>query len=384
MAKRRHVSRKSPKDGTKRHIDTSSPAKVVNGREAPTIEIAKALKTLRGVADRREYETIWSTLTQGRVRETERSLAGLTEEDEFALMCWLMQTASHIVPLEQRPLIRADYVIPDFLVRFVPGLWTHNRSAESCSGFKCLVEVKSTKNRDFKIGGADLARRRNFADTFGFPLLFAVRFLEFGTSALWVIVEDADREKKSLRVSIDDWLSGLRPILWNEPGYSLAPGTYFQVSYSESTLDENVRHMKYGTQVCFQIARGSDRVGFEGIDAIAYSAFFEAFGLKEHLVERRGDRTEVLYVPELSCCSLVDVFYRMNHLPVDDNGRSTYDASRILVDIATGDAPGIVTRNFVEMLLGPLVEQKFVFLLGYGSLEDNHKKWRMICGSEQE
>ncbi|WP_159100509.1 hypothetical protein [Porphyromonas cangingivalis] len=40
----------------------------------------------------------------------------LSEEDEFAVSTKLIGTATHIIGLEQRPIIKGEYVVLDFFV----------------------------------------------------------------------------------------------------------------------------------------------------------------------------------------------------------------------------------------------------------------------------
>jgi hypothetical protein len=57
---------------------------------------------------------------------------------------------------------------------------------------KYLVDVKSTDMDELKIGGSLLRRRRNFANEFELPLLFAVRFTGYPRFPAWALVEDSD------------------------------------------------------------------------------------------------------------------------------------------------------------------------------------------------
>jgi hypothetical protein len=198
------------------------------------IETAKALKAIKSVVSAEEYKHIQQIIGAGfDLKETERAVAGLGEEDEFALLCRLMNTATHLVHLEQRPIIRGDYIVPDFLTRFQPGFSEKGYSSADSSGFSCLVDVKSTSRRKFSIGGSELRRRRNFATTYGYPLLFAVRFTEFSQSALWVLVED-DRSVSRIEIEPNALLTGVRHVLWNEYFYYLQPSTWFEATYSKT------------------------------------------------------------------------------------------------------------------------------------------------------
>jgi hypothetical protein len=65
----------------------------------PIIEVAQALRAVRGVPPTSEFERVRDILIQGRHVDAGRALAGLNEEDEFAVLCRLMGTTTHLVPL---------------------------------------------------------------------------------------------------------------------------------------------------------------------------------------------------------------------------------------------------------------------------------------------
>ncbi|MGA9722902.1 MAG: hypothetical protein WBQ86_10625 [Candidatus Binatus sp.] len=149
------------------------------------IEIAKALRHIRAIASSEQYLSVVKTLTGGPVDRIERAAAGLSEEDEFTLLCMLMQTSTHLAPLDQTASIATGSGAPDLLARFQPGLFTKNIPGTRHRGYKCLVEIKSTSKDKFSIGGGALQRLRSFAEAFQLPLLFAVRFIQHRSAAVW-------------------------------------------------------------------------------------------------------------------------------------------------------------------------------------------------------
>ena len=151
------------------------------------IEIAKALKHIKSITTPNKFNAIHKMLGANHWEGLDRAVAGLGEEDEFLLMCVLMGTATHLAPLEQRPSIAGGKAAPDLLARFQPGYFQKSIPKSQHTGYKCLIEVKSTTQDEFSIGGRHLQELRAFADTFGLPLVFAVRFLRFDSAALWVL-----------------------------------------------------------------------------------------------------------------------------------------------------------------------------------------------------
>jgi hypothetical protein len=307
-------------------------------------------------------------------------MAGLTEEDEFALMCRLMDTTTHLAPLGQTPVFEGDYIVPDFLARFQPGCRLRGLDRQRNAGFGCLIEVKSTTKNHFHIGGRALKGRRAFADTFGLPLLFAVRFVRFQESALWVIVEDSDRTKNNFKATLADLMEGARPVLWDEFAYMVIPGTYCRVVYSSQSIDSNVVHPTYGGQVMFEVVSGTNEASFSGTDAFLASAFFEGFSMKEVRKKRQGEITEVLYQPRYMSCFVADLIYKMNRLPRDEAGVTTYDPSKLLVAFQGKKQPPIVTRALVETIGRSLMSKKVVYILGIGEQDALVDKWRRYGG----
>jgi len=346
------------------------------------IELAKALKAIRDVCPSEDdYERVKSVIVPPEgAKQVDAAVAGLSEEDEFALMCRLMGTTTHMVALGQRPVIGGDYIVPDFLARFQPGCFFHGFTKEDSSGFNCLIEVKSTRQFEYGVHGSQLRRRRNFAETFGLPLLFAVRLLEFGRNALWIIVEDSDREKRSLKVSSKDLIQGVRHVLWDEYFYMLKPGTHFRSIYDSDCKAPGVRHSEYGIQREFRIVAGDQEQSFGLPNATVYTMFFEAFDLAEASVDRHDSLTEVVLKPRLQLCSIADMLYCFMRMPQDEHGQPLYDSSRLLAraDQETDGVP--FNRRFVEAVASPLFQERILYRVGIGDEKANLEKWRRYGG----
>lgn len=343
--------------------------------EPSKIEIAKALRHLKAVATSDQYSTIQRMLEREHGDELKRAVAGLCEEDEFVLLCMLMGTSTHLVPLEQRPLIAVERAAPDLLARFQPPHQRKNLPASKHSGFRCVVEVKSTKEMGFKIGGGQLRKLRCFAETFSMPLVFAVRFLSFEDAAVWVIVEDQDRTASTLHVGIGDWASGLRPILWDEEAFMLMPGVYFQINYQLRTRTGGLFHRDYGEQVSFQIVTPDDRMEITEMHGEIAAAFFQSYGLQERQVKRDGDFTSVAYTANNSVLSVADLIYGMNRLSRDENGNLLFDAGTIMRQLADKQQLPLITREFVTYYAQEFCRLGALGQMDYGKPEEAHSKW---------
>jgi hypothetical protein len=351
----------------------------MNKFEYLKIEKAKLLKSIRdgGVSDE-DYRRIKKSLltSSDSAVAIENAIQGLSEEDEFALICRLMKTATHLTPLGQRQIILGNYLTPDFLARFQPGCSVFGFGRQDSAGFKCFIEVKSTHNRKFNIGGAHLRRLRNFADHFGLPLLFAVRFLQFEQNAFWIIVEDQSRKTSSLAVSVKGLFSGIRHILWDECWYTLLPDMHFKSIFDLNTEDLGVKHPGYGTQVEFQIIVDNQVRTFKGAEAVIYSAFFEAFHLTEVEAEKHGSLTNQVRVPQLLYCSMADMVYNFNRLPCDDKGQIIYDPSKLITELD----PTLYDIDYIDKVAISLNKMGVLFFSGFVDKDEHMKKWRQYGG----
>jgi len=351
----------------------------MNESEYIKIEKAKLLKAIRdsGFSDE-DYQNIQKSLltSSDSAVAIENAIKGLSEEDEFALICRLLRTSTHLTHLEQRQVIPGDYLTPDFLARFQPGCSIVGFGKQDSAGFKCFIEVKSTSNRKFTIGGAPLRRLRDFADHFGLPLLFAVRFLRFEQNAFWIIVEDRSREKSSLTVSIKDLIAGIRHILWDECWYMLLPNVHFKSIFDLNNNDLGVKHPKYGTQIEFQTIVDNQVRTFRGAEATIYSAFFEAFHLAEVEAEKQGSITSQVLAPQLLLCSMADMVYNFNRLPCDDKGRIIYDPSKLITKLD----PTLYDVDFINQVARSLNEMGILFFAGFCEKDEHLKKWRQYGG----
>jgi hypothetical protein len=362
----------------------STETKRIKITEASKMEQAKALKAFSAVLDSEEDYSHLKTMITSSVSEPElgRAIRGLAEEDEFLLMCSLMETATHFIRLEQSPIIRGDSIVPDFLAKFRPGCYINRAVSSESNGFKCLIDVKSTSANEFTIGGSLLKRRRQFADEFGLPLLFAVRLLQFTQNALWLIVEDTNRNSTTLKVTIEDMVDGVRHVLWDEYHCLLLPGTYFVVTYDSKSKAEGLYHKDYGVQREFRIIHKDQVIPVPDNESVLYAALFESFDLTEAKVERKGSRTLQALVPGTISCSIVDLVYKFNRLPTDDNGRVIYNPSRIIARSDGKTDSILVTRSFIEKLIQPLFQAKIFGLVGIGEEEEHIRKWRRFGGQK--
>jgi hypothetical protein len=348
------------------------------------VELAKVLQAVRAFAPEPDYLQIRSLLVkEGSEQKIDQAIHGLSKEDEFALMSRLMGTATHMVHLEQRPVIPGEYIVPDFLARFQPGSTLHRKPASQSSGFRCFVEVKSTRKDRFRTGGKKLQRLRAFANQFGLPLLFAVRFLHTEEYAPWVIVEDSDRNASSVIVPYDISGTGVRCILWDDYYYFLHD-FHFRVVYDSSPPCHGVGcHQRYGAQRDFQIvAADGEVVPCADVDHVTLLAFVGAFSLREIAVRQEGTLTFVTLRAEAQACSVADMLYHTNRFARDERGRVVFAPSRILTGSDSDEQ--LFTRAVLDSIAAALSRMKVLQVpVGFDLLTSHIGKWREYGGRDE-
>lgn len=351
------------------------------GPQASKIEIAKRLKAIRDIAETPEqYEAVKHALFPGQdLTDVEKSIAGLSEEDEFALLCRLMETTTHLVRLEQNPIIAGNFIVPDFWARFQPGCRWGGLGPERSAGFTCLVEVKSTKGKSLKIDGSLLRRRRDFAKQFGLPLVFAVRFLQFQQSAIWVMVDASDDSQTSLTVTVNDLLHGVRHMLWDEVSYLLHPDVQFRCVYDSAQLRDGVYHPGHGQLIEFQIVGSENRLTLKDWQAGLVSGFCDGFAPQPVRSDTQGTVTVCTSAQQVLFCDAPSMIYKFNYLATDEDGRVVYDASKILARSDQGDPTPLMTRSVFDLAVRS-IEATGLMSAGVYGTEDPVAKWRRYGG----
>lgn len=342
-----------------------------------TIEMAKTLRQVKTVATPEQYSRITEILCKNGSLPADHTFDGLSQEDEFCLLCLLMGTATHIAPLEQRLSIAAGLSAPDVLVRFQPDYLPDSGtliSSKRHDGFRCLVEIKSTSKSELKFGGQALARLRAFADSFKLPLVFAVRFMQFRSIALWALTEDCEPRKGNLKINITSVYSGLRPVLWSEFGYLLAPGLHLRATFDTATSVQGIEDQTRGVLVDFQFVGLGTRVSCPG-NLIETFLFLEAYSLEEFASETKGTKSTVLFRFGTQMLAAGDLIFAVNRIARDAEGNIPHDVARTLRELADGQKPLLLGRNMVESIAERLCRASVLLKLGLAPGEKRFQDW---------
>lgn len=349
------------------------------------IEEAKALRAIKGVtASDADFETVAKALFSTPDPARERALEGLTQEDEFAILCRVMGTATHLARIDQSPLLEeAERIVPpDFLASFNPGCSVLARNRKEVNAtYSCFVEVKSVGRAKFKISEKDLTRREAFAHHFKLPLIFAVRFKQFKGVA-WVLVTTRQLRKLKRILDPTNLLVGAGYALLDD--YMLAVPNAFDAAYTWDTAvsDGYVRDEERGALVGISISKSGITFGETARPFVA--AILDAFASRVVSTTQAGEKTvQTLRISANQARSLSFIVQNCNQLPTDEaSGKSAYDATRITssYDAATPHMP-LVTRDHVEYFVDRYFLNRTLFKLGVGKPDDQLTLLKQLSSS---
>jgi hypothetical protein len=340
------------------------------------MEQAKALRVLKGITTSdSEFEALAKALFPTPDPSRDRALEGLSQEDEFAILCRLMGTCTHIARLDQAPLLeRQDSIVPDYLASFSPGFSSLGLSpkAVGCT-YKCFIEVKSDDKKKYKISERDLKRREDFCHHFGQPLVFALRFKQY-QGAAWLLVTSQQFRDFHRTLDMTQMLKGIGHLLLDD--YTIAAPNAFDVVY---TWDTNatvggIRHDKYGVVVQVDLLEKNSRVPVRDLARDFVCLFLEPFLPEILSTSTTGTRTmQLLRIPGNQARSISSLVYFCNRIRSDaTTGEAAYDAVRIT---SSFDSPKphltLFTRELIEYVaLEFFLKPRRLFKIALGSPED--------------
>lgn len=359
----------------------------LDNSELSPVELAKHLMSFRSLTEtKNDFEAIKnSILPDQRTQRVEQIITGLEQEDEFAILCRLMETCESISRISQTPIVENGEIAPDFLASFSPGCSVTGKSRKDINvRFNCFVEVKSTKAKVFKISKNDLAKRKAFATRYRIPLVFAVRFLIFQSQGFWVMVDATRLEQNGRRISVGDVIGNLNHVLFDD--YGVTPHPHLHVAhYYDATKQGGIRHKKYGPLFKTVLLLPDEKpIVLEDSKEVLVNALLDSYEFKEVQVIQNGPVTCVVSFIGFQMRFLSDILFRINHLAVDSDGTPAFDATRVLTRLDNKEKPPtLITRSMVEWVVSFLNRNrdrdKLLFLkMGIGEPADQEKRLRRL------
>lgn len=349
------------------------------------IELAKRLMNFKGMAaSSRDFEKIKNHLVPSHALERINQIVkGLEQEDEFAVLCRVMETCTSLSRIDQNPIIRGEEKSPDFLATFEPGCSVTGKTRDNIRlKYNCLIEVKSCKAKKFKISEKDLKRRKSYAMRYKLPLVFAVRFTLFESHSYWILVESSRLEKQGRKIEIDSLVGNLGPALFDDYGVFTHPQLCFAHYYDNISNKNGIRHQVHG--VLFRttmLLPDQDPIDINEEHSVLINAFIDAFDFEQLHIEKSGSITVVVSNIGNQMRFLGDLVYRVNNLAREESGTPTYDATRVISSIDSHSAkPALITRSMIEHAIYLLNRHVIVmFKIGIGERDEQEKILRSLA-----
>lgn len=314
------------------------------------IELAKRLKEIKGITSSNDdfNKLLKSLIPEEKIDEIHRIIRGLSQEDEFSLICKMMECCSSITALDQTPILDTDEKTPDFQVTFHPASFFSNMAPHSDFSYKCMVEVKSTDKLRFKTSRADIRRRQAYAKRFNLPLLYAVRFLKAESHAFWVIVTADSLLDKNV-LTTENYIPSLNSFIFDN--YTLMLNSQYSIvrHYSKSQEGIGEIHKSMGALQSIKIIDTAGKeFKLESADAVLFSLLFGIFKTYGTYVESyKGESTVYSHFSIHQFYTLLDVVYGISNIITDDTGNKTYEPTRAIANMDSPNNPTLLMRRSV-------------------------------------
>ncbi|MFB9159853.1 hypothetical protein [Chromobacterium violaceum] len=352
------------------------------------VELAKRLKIMKGITvSDADFDDLKKRFVKNEdVSRIDGIINGLSQEDEFAILCKMMERCSTLTALDQTPVIESDEIAADFLASFYPSASILDVPPCEDVKFNCMVEIKSTKKLKLKISRNDLQNRIAFSKKFNLPLLYAVRFTRVNNNALWVIVDSAEIEK-NCRVELNHFVTGIGSILFDN--YSVIINSEFTIveHYKEGVESDSYISNQYGKLIkTYIIDESGIKFTANKSDSLLLSILLGIFDTYESYIEKTSESTFVYSKFKIGhSVFLTDILYATINMAVNDAGEKAYDPTRYISNMDSQNKKTIVpTRSLFEDLFSRVnMSCKNFFLYGLiDDVEKNKNKLLNLVGDQ--
>lgn len=320
-------------------------------RNVSDVELAKRIKEIKGIASAADFKAILKQLVpQEKIPTVERIISSLSQEDDFMLLCKMLNCCSAITPLNQTPIIGGNEITPDFQATFHPGSFLSNVSSAGAPAFNCMVEVKSTEKFKFKCSRSDIEKRMRFAARYNLPLLYAIRFTALKNHAFWVVISADDLHDKN-RIDTSAYVDSLGQLLFDN--YSIAVNSSYTLvrRYSKNKPGIGERDESLGELQSLDLVSGEGKVHCPSkIDSLVLAMLYNIFANTNSYTETCDGESTVYSGFELfPFVTLVDAVYYLNNLISDADGDKYFDPVRVMANLDSPTNPAmIITRSVIE------------------------------------
>lgn len=332
--------------------------------ELSDIEKLKCVKSL-SVACSSEVEIddlIRTYLGNMPFEEAKHRLKGLLLEDEFLLLCSVMNACLSVNGLEQGLAINRELKVPDYAVVFNLENCIYD-SQKRLKKIACFVEVKTTDGFETnKIGNGFYKKYSAYAGMFGLPLFMASRLKFNEKQQYWIIQNKEQFEERSRKASIENVCDSLNHILLNDVYITSTQDIEVELQFTDKPSESNSYHGGYGflKQVVVQSEKGSLVLAEE---QLSFNLFLDCFAQVEVSSRRTREGWQVTReINFMQSQLLSDMLLRANFCILDNSGAQYTSAGRLLA-LLESQKSSLIRRDYFEKLLYFFNSKDFLFMV---------------------
>lgn len=323
------------------------------------IEKLKAYHNIESFLDDDMKDTLQEKLGLKNANLNNR-LPGLRYEDEFALMLQFSNQFKHIISIDETTsLLTNNSYQSDFLVHLK-------------NDTKMMIEVKSTKDRKFKISKNNFEKKKQFSDDLNYELFFAIKL-----SGFWVFYHSNYLIENNYKINFDENMSSsIFCHLLDLDVYEIPVGTRIERLYTHCnnhTLP--ITHIEHGNLLSVKLYFNDIlifEVNHENKEYLPFTILFELwFEMTiDKLIETNINDIKNLLVNDF-LDNLLTVDYRyylslINHITHDNNFR--YNSSSFLKYLAS-DSEYLFNKDILKEMFISL--KKLGLPIKFGKYENS-------------
>lgn len=294
--------------------------------------------------------------------EAKHRIKGLLLEDEFLLLCSVMNACYSVNGLEQGLAINGELKVPDYAVVF---------NLENCiydtkkrlKKVACFVEVKTTDGFETsKLGKGFYNKYLAYADMFNLPLLMASRLKINQKQQYWIIQNQEQFEVQSRRASMENVYNSLSHILLNDIYITATQDIQVELQFTDKPSESNSYHDGYGflKQVTVKTKKSSLVLSK---NQLSFNLFLDCFGQLEVSSVRNSEGWHITRIINFMQIQLLsDMLLRANFCILDKNGAKYTSAGRLLA-LLENKKCSLIRRDYFEKLLYFFNSNDFLFMV---------------------
>ncbi|OAT41114.1 hypothetical protein M988_2291 [Hafnia paralvei ATCC 29927] len=306
------------------------------------VERLKLLKTIRlGLKSDNDLDKYIEMFWDDEVSECKRRLNGYYLEDEFALMCFLMECCISLVSLGQSSVNNIELKVPDYLACF-----TLPKGKE----LKCFIEVKTSQSIETKkISNNFLNKYSEYAARFNYPLFLASR-IQAGNMLFWVLQSENEFRGSGRKVKVNELVNNSGSILIDDFFISIINDIHIRIKFIDEDKYSGIKYEGKGYVSEVTIFWDGDRTNSLSLnDNLGLNIILDEFSSEEEYIER--ERVLIRKISKNTMEMLSTLLLKINRRIVnDDSPDDRLNASRILARIEAGDTVFIKRSPLLNMI----------------------------------